>query len=78
MTLDRVKAIADALVWPSAAAAYAAAHDFMASVEAEPLGDFRIRPVPLAGRFALQLETPRQVKPCRVLGYLGEVPKELP
>lgn len=45
--------------------------------EAEPLGEFCIRPVPLAGRFALQLETPRQVRPCKVLGYLGEVPREL-
>lgn len=70
--MKAVVEITEALVWNTAASAYEAARNFMTSPAAEPMGEFVIRPVPLAGRFALQLETPRQVKPCRVLGYVGE------
>lgn len=71
-----VERIEDCSVWPTAAAAYAAAREFMNGPDA-PIAPFCVRPVPLAGRLAVQLETPRGVRPCRVLGYLREDPRDL-
>jgi hypothetical protein len=57
-------------LWPSAAAAYAAARDFMAGEAASGARQVRqLRPVPVAGRFALQVET--TPTPHRVVGYLA-------
>lgn len=68
--MKKVETAAQAATWSSAAAAYDAARQFVATDAARELGDFNIRPVMAAGAFLLRFEAagPRP----EILGYLGE------